>query len=84
MFILQSKAQISKAIENAKRLHPKVKMVNFGEYEVTGSKGNSYTVLCYRENGAKVIDCNCPARVPCKHAAAAISLHIAVARQRVH
>ncbi len=51
MFILKSKEQLTKAIENAKALHPKVKMVEFGEYEVSGSKGNTYTVLCYRANG---------------------------------
>ncbi len=84
MFILRNAEQISKAVENAKQLHPKVRMVEFGEYEVTGSKGNTYTVLCYVAAGEKIVDCNCPARVPCKHAAAAISLHVAVARQRGH
>ncbi len=84
MFILRNKEQITKAIENARALHPQVKMVEFGEYEVSGSKGNTYTVLCYVAAGEKLVDCNCPARVPCKHAAAALSLHIAVARQRGH
>ena len=84
MFILKSKEQLSRAIENARTLHPKVRMIEFGEYEVSGSKGTIYTVLCYRVNDEKIVDCNCPARVPCKHAAAAISLHVAVARQRGH
>ena len=84
MFILRNKEQITKAIENARALHPKVKMVEFGEYAVTGSKGNTYTVLCYRAADEKIVDCNCPARVPCKHAVAAIALHVAVARQRGH
>ena len=53
MFILKSKQQLTKAIENARALHPKVRMVEFGEYEVSGSKGNTYTVLCYRANGAR-------------------------------
>ncbi len=35
MFILKSKEQLTKAIENAKALHPKVKMIEFGEYEVS-------------------------------------------------
>jgi len=39
MFILRNAAQISKAVENARRLHPHVRMVEFGEYEVSGSKG---------------------------------------------
>ncbi len=84
MFILRNAEQISQAVERAKQLHPKVRMVEFGEYAVTGSKGTIYTVLCYRVGDEKIVDCNCPARVPCKHSAAALSLHIAVARQRGH
>ncbi len=64
MFILRSKEQISKAIENARRLHPKVRMIEFGEYEVSGSKGNTYTVLCYRAGGEKIVDCNLPVASP--------------------
>jgi hypothetical protein len=84
MFILKSKQQLTKAIKNARILHPKVKMVEFGEYEVTGSKGNTYTVLCYRANGEKIVDCNCPSRVPCKHSAAALQVHIYMAARRGH
>ena len=84
MFILRNKEQLSRAIANARTLHPKVRMIEFGEYEVSGSKGNTYTVLCYRAEGEKVVDCSCPARVPCKHAAAALSLHIALAARRGH
>jgi len=84
MFILRNAEQISKAVENAKQLHPKVRMVEFGEYEVSGSKGNTYTVLCYVAAGEKIVDCNCPSRVPCKHSAAALSLHIALAARRGH
>ncbi|MDQ3256811.1 MAG: SWIM zinc finger family protein [Acidobacteriota bacterium] len=29
--------------------------------------------------GEKIVDCNCPSRVPCKHSAAAIALHVHVA-----
>jgi hypothetical protein len=84
MFILRNREQITKAIENARVLHPKVRMVEFGEYEVTGSKGNTYTVLCYRAGGEKIVDCNCPARVPCKHSAAALQVHIYMAARRGH
>ena len=75
----------SRAIENAKALHPKVKMLRFGEYEVSGSKGNSYTVKCYRAKGEKIIDCECRTRdgVACKHGLAAVSLHIHVAATRL-
>ena len=84
MFILKSKQQLTRAIENAKALHPKVRMVEFGEYEVSGSKGNTYTVLCYRAGDNKIVDCNCPSRVPCKHSAAALALHVHVAARRGH
>ena len=84
MFILRNKEQITKAIENAKALHPKVKMVEFGEYEVSGAKGNTYTVLCYRANGERIVDCNCPSRVPCKHSAAALQVHVFMAARRGH
>jgi len=84
MFILRNKEQITKAIENARTLHPKVRMIEFGEYEVSGSKGHTYTVLCYRVGDEKIVDCNCPARAPGKHSAAALSLHIALAARRGH
>jgi hypothetical protein len=77
MFIIE-KTEIAKAIENAKALHPKVRMVRFGLYEVTGSKGNTYAVRCWRERGMKHVDCTCPTKdgVACKHAMAAVGLHI--------
>ncbi len=84
MFILRNKQQLEKAIDNAKALHPKVRMIEFGEYQVTGSRGNTYTVLCYRAGINKIVDCNCPSRVPCKHSAAAIALHVHVAARRGH
>ncbi len=45
MFILQSQATIEKAIERAKAVHPKVHVKAFGEYEVSGSAGNTYTAF---------------------------------------
>jgi hypothetical protein len=85
MFTLET-TQISRAIENARQLHPKVRMIRFGEYAVTGSKGNSYTVRCFSDRGQKVVDCQCQTRdgVACKHGMAAVSLHIAMAAQRGH
>ncbi len=84
MFILRNKQQLAKAIDNAKALHPKVRMIEFGEYQVTGSTGNTYTVLCYRAGDNKIVDCNCPARVPCKHSAAALQVHVYMAARRGH
>jgi hypothetical protein len=83
MFTLET-TEVARAIENARALHPKVKMRRFGEYEVSGSKGNAYTVKCYRDRGQRVIDCECPTRdgIACKHGMAAVSLHIGLAAQR--
>jgi hypothetical protein len=85
MFSLET-AHIEKAITNAKALHPKVKMIEFGTYEVTGSRENTYTVKCYRKGGEKIVECNCATRdgIACKHSMAAVSLHIAMARERGH
>lgn len=84
MFNLET-TEISRAIENAKALHPKVKMIRFGEYSVSGSKGNDYTVKCYRENGEKLVACSCRTRdgVACKHGISAVLLHIHVAATRI-
>jgi hypothetical protein len=75
---------LSRAIQNAKALRPKVRMTSFGEYKVTGSKGNEYTVKCYRFFGEKVIECSCRTRdgVACKHGVSALLLHLHVAAQR--
>lgn len=85
MFILESAATIAKAIERAKTVHPKVHVKTFGEYEVTGSGGNRYTVKCEKRRGQRIVDCDCVAGTigtPCFHGAAAVSLHIGLARMR--
>jgi hypothetical protein len=81
MFALEE-TEISKAIDRARELHPVVRVVRFGEYTVTGSKGNVYTVRCYRgQDGLKYCDCTCQTRdgVACKHAMAAVALHLYMA-----
>ena len=84
MFALET-TDLSRAIQNAKALRPTVRMVCFGEYKVTGSKGNNYTVKCYRLFGEKIVDCNCRTRdgVACKHGIAAVTLHLHVAATRI-
>jgi hypothetical protein len=84
MFNLET-TRLEKAIQNAKALHPKVRMIQFGMYAVSGSKGNSYTVKCYRFFGEKIVECSCPTKdgVACKHGVAAVTLHLHVAAQRV-
>ena len=87
MFILQSKETIEKAIERAKAVHPKVHVKTFGEYEVSGSRGNQYTVRCERRDGLRVVDCDCVASqygTPCFHAAVAVAQHTYLAATRGH
>jgi hypothetical protein len=85
MIELRSKEGVAKAIERAKARHPRVMVKRFGEYQVTGSAGNLYTVRCERRGGVKVIDCECVAGqygTPCFHAMAAASVHIGIASMR--
>ncbi|MGA9994819.1 MAG: SWIM zinc finger family protein [Pyrinomonadaceae bacterium] len=79
MFILKSVETIQKAIERARAIRPRVRSVRFGRYEVSGSRGGYYTVMCYRNRGQRVVDCTCKAGEsgrPCFHAAAAVGLHL--------
>lgn len=86
MFILKSKAQLTNAIAKALRLRPTVKFDHFGRYRVSGSKGGYYTVICKKsDNNYKLVGCTCKGAergLPCYHAAAALSLHLGLARQR--
>lgn len=86
MFILKAKSQLENAIEKAKQIRPTVKFDHFGRYRVSGSKGGYYTVICKKsENNFKLVECNCKGAekgLVCYHAAAALSLHIGIARQR--
>jgi hypothetical protein len=85
MIELKSREQVAKAIERAKAHHPRVTVRRFGEYLVTGSAGNLYTVRCERRNGVKVVDCECVAGQfgsYCYHAMAAASVHIGIASMR--
>lgn len=83
MFALES-TDLRRAIQNAKTHHPKVRMIRFGVYAVTGSKGNDYTVKCYKFFGEKIVECNCKTRngVACRHGVSALPLHLHVAAQR--
>jgi hypothetical protein len=85
MVELKSREEMTKAIERAKARHPRVTVKKFGEYQVTGSQGNLYTVRCERRGGVKVVDCECVAGQfgsPCYHAMAAASVHIGLASMR--
>ena len=87
MFVLREINQLSRAIEKARKIHPRVEFDRFGRYRVSGSKGGYYTVICRKDNrGVKAVECTCKGGergLVCYHAAAALSLHVGLARQRV-
>jgi hypothetical protein len=85
MFILESKAQLEKAIVKAKKTRTTVKFIEFGVYSVKGTKGNFYTVECKKVGNEKQVICECLGAsrgLVCWHSACALSLHIGLARQR--
>ncbi len=85
MFVLKGINQLTNAITKAKKIRPRVEFDRFGRYRVSGSKG-FYTVICRKdERGYKTVDCTCKGAergLACYHAAAALSLHIGLARQK--
>jgi len=85
MFILKGIEQLEKAIAKAKKVRPRVEFDRFGRYRVSGSKCY-YTVICRKdERGYKTVTCTCRGAekgLACYHAAAALSLHIGLARQQ--
>ena len=84
MFILKGIDQLNNAITKAKKIRPRVEYDRFGRYRVSGSKGGYYTVLCKKsDNDYKIVECTCKAGeegLVCYHSAAALSLHIGLAR----
>ncbi len=85
MFILKGIDQLTNAIAKAKKVRPRVEFDHFGRYRVSGSKG-FYTVLCKKsDNGFKTVICTCKGAskgLVCYHAAAALSLHVGLARRQ--
>jgi len=85
MFILKDKTQLERAIAKALKIRPRVEFDRFGRYRVSGSNGY-YTVICRKdERGYKTVACTCKGAekgLACYHAAAALSLHIGLARQQ--
>jgi len=85
MFVLKGIEQLEKAIAKAKKVRPRVEFDRFGRYRVSGSKGY-YTVICRKdERGIKTVACTCRGAekgLVCYHSAAALSLHVGLAKQR--
>lgn len=80
MFALEE-TKIAKAIERAKKMHPRVSVIRFGVYAVTASQGR-HIVRCYRdEKGQKIVDCDCKTRdgIACRCGVAVLPLHLYLA-----
>ena len=87
MFILKDENQLQNAIKRAKQIRPKVKVLMFGKYLVTGPKGNLYKVVCRKDEqtNQRVVCCSCKAaerNLPCFHSAVAVTQHIYLAGNR--
>ena len=86
MFILTNLNQLEKAANKARTIKPVVKKIEFGVYAVKGSTGNFYTVECKRTaTGEKQVSCACKGAergLVCFHSAAALELHITLAKHR--
>ena len=80
-------AKMTKAIERAKTIRPRVRVISASEriYSVTGSKGDTYTVKLAVVNGLKLGECDCKAGNAgqmCFHIAAASQVNIMVQSMR--
>lgn len=80
MFTLEETA-MTKAIERARQMHPRVSVIRFGVYAVTASQGR-HIVRCYRdERGQKIVDCDYKTRdgIACRCGVAVLPLHLYLA-----
>src|SRR5215813_13805298 len=73
--------KMQKAIERAKSIRPRVRVINADEraYSVTGSRGDAYTVKFAVVNGLKLAECDCKAgqsNQVCYHLTAAAQVNI--------
>jgi hypothetical protein len=51
---------LNNAVAKAKKIKPLVKPLDFGKFEVTGSKGAPYIVEFYKQDGEFIFSCTCP------------------------
>jgi len=83
--------KMQKALQRAKQLRPRVRMIGERVYEVIGSKGDTYKVgfaivKDARGNRVKLGECNCLAgqnEMACYHLAAAVNIGVHALRQAV-
>ena len=73
--------EMTKAIERASSIRPRVQVINANErtYSVTGSKSDAYTVRFLVVDGKRLAECSCKAgqsNQVCYHVAAAAQLNV--------
>lgn len=74
--------RMGKAIEKAKRVRSHIKMIAWRKYEVRTPENRTYTVTFDAQPGKKLAGCTCAAKAECYHIAAAVTVHLAIARLR--
>lgn len=86
MIELRSREQMRNAIRRAYQLRPFVRVRGFRWYEVASADGSqTYTLHFYNDNGRRLAECTCKGHergYVCYHVAAAVSVHIGLARLR--
>ncbi len=79
------KDKMAKAVERAKADRMHVRCTGERVYAVRSNSGNVYTVRFAVANGMKLAECNCKAGqagMMCKHIAASVAVHIAIATMK--
>ena len=84
------RSKMTNAINKAKQLRPRVRMIGERTYSVSGSRGNTYTVFFSvakdaQGNAVRLGECTCPAGhegMVCYHLVAAAAVNIAVQTMR--
>ncbi len=86
MIVLSKLSQLDAAREKAAEMNPSLRVIDFGVYQVSGSRGNWYDVRCWKnEHGQRFAHCSCEdqgrrrANVACFHLVPAIGAHILLA-----
>jgi hypothetical protein len=87
MFVLENYSQLSAAAARAAKVpNLKCRVVDFGEYDVTGTSGTTYRVSCKKmADGTRIVWCSCEERFPrktgqiCYHVIPAIGAHVILA-----
>ncbi len=86
MMIKLEASKMTKAIEKAKAIHPRVSRIGERTYKVTSSDGKgSYVVRFVVSNGLKLAECDCKAGkvgTICFHVAAAAAVNIGFQRMK--